>query len=76
MSRLFLALYQSIAAHARQDLNVVVISATTTPVCARLLADLGVLFVGVYCPLKTIMARRNAQPDSMYVKGDGILTLV
>lgn len=78
---LFVALYQSIAAHARQGFNVVVDighhDAYSRPLgilpqCARLLAGLDVLFVGVRCPVETIMARRNADPGSLYAKGPGV----
>jgi len=79
--RLYTALYQTIAAHARQGFDVVVDVGHhdhysrplgILPACARLLGGLDVLFVGVHCPLDVIMARRNAQPDSLYVKGEGV----
>jgi chloramphenicol 3-O phosphotransferase len=66
---LYAALYESIAAHSRLGLNVVADvghhDVYTKPLriladCARRLAGLSVLFVGVHCPLETIMARRNA----------------
>ncbi|MCS6759089.1 MAG: chloramphenicol phosphotransferase, partial [Candidatus Devosia euplotis] len=78
---LFLALYQSVAAHAAQGFDVVVDIGHhdaysrplgILPARSRLLADRAVLFVGLHCPLATIMARRNAQPDSLYVKGEGM----
>tara|TARA_R110002124_G_scaffold109676_2_gene262747 strand:+ start:14070 stop:14708 length:639 start_codon:yes stop_codon:yes gene_type:complete len=78
---LYLALYDSVAACARRGLNVVVDVGHhdhysrplgILPACARLLSGLDVLFVGVHCPLDVIMARRNAQPDSLYVKGEGV----
>lgn len=81
VQRLFRALYQSIAAYARQGFDVVVDVGHhdaysrplgILPACARLLEGLEVLFVGVHCPLEVIMARRNAQPDSIYVKGPGL----
>lgn len=66
---LYAALYESVAAHSRLGLNVVVdvghhdgyaqprgILAD----CARRLAGLPVLFVGVRCPLDVIMQRRRA----------------
>jgi len=78
---LYGALYDSIAAHARRGFDVVADlghhdSYSTPlgilPACARLLAGFDVLFVGVLCPIETIMARRNADPDSLYAKGDGV----
>jgi chloramphenicol 3-O phosphotransferase len=79
---LFAALYASIAAHARLGLNVVADfghhDAYSTPLnilpaCARQMAGLEVLFVGVFCPLPTIMARRNADSQNgFYASGDGV----
>lgn len=66
---LYLALYESIAAHSRLGLNVVADvghhDAYSTrlgilPECARRLAGLPALFVGVRCPLEIIMQRRYA----------------
>jgi chloramphenicol 3-O phosphotransferase len=66
---LFAALYESIAAHARLGLNVVVDvghhDAYSTPKtilqdCARRLAGLPILFVGVRCPIDVIWERRAA----------------
>ena len=77
---LFFALYDSIAAHARQGFDVVadlghhdVYSRPLglLPACARRLAGLDVLFVGVHCPIEVIMARRNADPQ-FYVGGVGV----
>ena len=61
---LYAALYDSIAAHSRAGLNVVVdvghhdekILADS----ARRLSGLPVLFVGVRCPIDVVMERRNA----------------
>lgn len=40
---------------------------------ARRLSGLPVLFVGVRCPIETIMARRNADPQGrFYVGGEGV----
>ena len=81
VARLYAALYQSIAAHAQQGFDVVVdvghhdhysVPLGILPACARLLAGLDVLFVGVRCPVEIIMARRNADPQGMYVAGDGV----
>jgi chloramphenicol 3-O phosphotransferase len=66
---LFAALYESVAAHSRAGLNVVVDVGHhddyTRPLdtlgeCVRRLSGLPVLLVGVRCPLDVIMARRNA----------------
>ncbi len=78
---MYAALYESIAAHSRLGLNVAVDvgyhDAYAHPLgilvdCARRLAELPVLLVGVRCPLDVIMARRNAgQPgrEGSYVTG-------
>lgn len=66
---LYAALYESIAAHSRLGLNVVTdvghhdaysVPLHILPDCARRLSGLPVLFVGVHCPVKVIMARRAA----------------
>jgi chloramphenicol 3-O phosphotransferase len=66
---LYAALYESIAAHSRLGLNVVAEfghhDRYTRPLgilpdCARRLAGLPVIFVGVRCAIETIMARRRA----------------
>ena len=79
---LYFALYDSIAAHARLGFDVVADlghhdsysrSLGILPDCARRLAGLGVLFVGVRCPLDVIMARRNADPQGgFYASGEGV----
>lgn len=79
---LYLALYDSIAAHARQGFDVVADlghhdSYSTPlgilPACARRLAGFDVLFVGVHCPIEVIMARRNADPQGgFYAAGSGV----
>lgn len=65
----YAALYASIAAHSRLGLNVVADVGhhdayskrlAILPDCAKLLAGLPVLFVGVHCSIEVIMARRNA----------------
>ena len=65
----YAALYESIAAHSRQGLNVVVDVGHhdsysrplgILPDCARRLRGLPALFVGVRCPIEVIMLRRNA----------------
>jgi chloramphenicol 3-O phosphotransferase len=66
---LYRALYESIAAHSRLGLNVVVdvghhdgYSAPRgiLPDCARILQDLPAVLVGVRCPIKVILDRRRA----------------
>jgi len=64
---LYAAMYDSIAAHSRLGLHVVVdvghhaaYGEDVLAHCARRLAGLPVLFVGVRCPIETIMDRRNA----------------
>ncbi len=68
VQRLYAALYESIAAHARLGLDVAADvghhDAYSRPRhiladCARRLDGLPVLFVGVRCPVETIMQRRN-----------------
>jgi chloramphenicol 3-O phosphotransferase len=60
---LYAAMYESIAVHSRLGLNVVVDVGHYDRViladCARRLAGLPVLFVGVRCPIAEIMRRRN-----------------
>ena len=63
---LYAAMYDSIAAHSRLGLHVVsdgghhgAIHPQILPECARRLAGLPVLFVGVRCPIDEIMKRRN-----------------
>jgi chloramphenicol 3-O phosphotransferase len=66
---LYRAMYESIAAHSRLGLNVVVdvghhdayaIPRRILPDCARRLSGLPVLFVGVRCPIEVIMERRRS----------------
>jgi chloramphenicol 3-O phosphotransferase len=64
---LYGAMYDSIAAHSRLGLNVVVdvghhngTSPDVLTDCARRLDGLPVLFVGVRCPIEVIMERRAA----------------
>tara|TARA_R110002020_G_scaffold4015_13_gene17592 strand:+ start:1655 stop:2257 length:603 start_codon:yes stop_codon:yes gene_type:complete len=81
VQQLYAALYRAIAAHAQAGFDLVVDVGHhdcysrplgILPACARLLAGHDVLFVGIRCPLDTIMARRNAAPGSFYLKGDGV----
>ncbi|WP_245436177.1 chloramphenicol phosphotransferase CPT family protein [Mesorhizobium tamadayense] len=77
--RIYAALYDSIAAHSRLALNVVTDvghhDAYSRPLdilsdCARRLAGLPVLFVGVRCPIEVILQRRSASgADGAYVSG-------
>lgn len=79
---IYRALYASIAAHSRLGLNVAVdvghhdrYSAPLgiLPACARILAGLPVLFVGVLCPVEVIMARRIASGwNTDWTPGDPI----
>jgi chloramphenicol 3-O phosphotransferase len=73
---LYAALYESIAAHSRLGLNVVTdvghhgaIHPDVLGACARRLAGLPVLFVGVRCPIDVIMQRRNDSPPGGYERG-------
>jgi chloramphenicol 3-O phosphotransferase len=70
---LYAALYESVAAHSRLGLNVVVDVGHHQRVvlsdCARRLAGLPVLFVGVICPIDVIMERRRASPAGSYASG-------
>lgn len=77
---LYFALYDAIAAHALQGFDVVADLGhhdhysrplDILPACARRMTGLAVLFVGIRCPLETIMARRNADPQ-FYVAGPGV----
>ncbi len=80
--RLYLALYDAIAAHARQGFDVVAdlghhdfysVPLGILPRCAQRMAGLDVLFVGVLCPIETIMRRRNADPQGgFYAAGEGV----
>ena len=80
--RLYLALYDAIAAHARQGFDVVADLGHhdfysrplgILPACARRMAGLDVLFVGVHCPIEEIMRRRNANPQGgFYAAGDTV----
>jgi chloramphenicol 3-O phosphotransferase len=66
---LYRAMYDSIAAHSRLGLHVVVdvghhdayaVPRGILPDCARRLSGLPVLFVGVRCPIEIIMERRRS----------------
>lgn len=82
VARLYLALYDAIAAHARQGFDVVADLGHhdfysrplgILPACARRMVGLDVLFVGVHCPIEEIMRRRNANPQGgFYAAGDTV----
>ncbi|MEB9862549.1 chloramphenicol phosphotransferase [Bacillus cereus] len=64
---MYKAMYESIAAHSRLGINVVVdvghhdnysVPWRILPECARMLKGLPVMFVGVHCPIEIIMKRR------------------
>ena len=69
----FAALYDSIAAHSRNGVNVVADfghhDAAILSDCAHRLDGLPALLVGVRCPLDVIMERRNASPPGRYAVG-------
>ena len=76
--QLYAALYDTIAAHSRNGLNVVSgrwasrsLLKTASPAadCAKRLKGLPVLFVGVRCPIEVIMARRAASGEGQYLTG-------
>ena len=73
---LYFAMYDSVVAHSRLGLNVIVeggLHGAFHPAlpsdCAKRLAGLPVLFVGVHCPIETIMERRSASPPGSYAVG-------
>jgi chloramphenicol 3-O phosphotransferase len=82
VQRLYAALFESIAAHARQGFDVIadlgLHEAYSRPLgiladAVRRLDGLSVLFVGVRCPIEVIMARRNADPrGGYYASGEGV----
>ena len=78
---LYLAMYESIAAHSLRGVNVVAdvghhdgYSAPRgiLPACARLLAGLPAFFIGVRCPIGVIMARRQATWGASYAEDGSI----
>jgi chloramphenicol 3-O phosphotransferase len=75
LAQMYAALYESAAAHSRLGLNVVMdvghhdsysSPMRILPDCAKRLAGLPAILVGVYCPLKTILERRAAS-EGTYV---------
>jgi chloramphenicol 3-O phosphotransferase len=77
----YAAMYDSVAAHSRLGLNVVVdvghhdayaVPRGILADCARRLAGLPVLFVGVRCPIEVIMERRHVAQsgrEETYLRG-------
>jgi len=72
---LYAALYESVAAHSRLGLNVVVdvghYEIAIAVDSARRLAGLPVLFVGVRCSIEAIMERRRAAQPGTYLTAPG-----
>jgi chloramphenicol 3-O phosphotransferase len=71
---LYAALYESIAAHSRLGLDVICEGGLHGAIhpgllgdCARRLAGLPVVFVGVRCPIDVILQRRRESPAGRYV---------
>jgi len=67
VAELYQTLYECIALHSRRGINIVAdiahhdwysTSLNILPKCAKILAGLPVLFVGVRCPIEVIMQRR------------------
>jgi chloramphenicol 3-O phosphotransferase len=80
---LYGAMYDSIAAHSRMGLNVVVdavhhdsysVPRRILPACARKVQDLPVLFVGVRCPIEVVMERRRATWGGVGYNQEGSMT--
>lgn len=78
---LYLALYQSIAAHSRLGLNVVADLGHhdfyfqprhILPACAQILEGLPAWLIGVRCPIEVVMARRAATWSQAWSPGDPI----
>lgn len=78
---LYHAMYESIAAHSRLGLNVIVDVGHhdfySTPrgilyTCAQILKDFPVLFVGIRCPLDVVMERRVETWGAGYTKDGDI----
>lgn len=76
---LYAALYDSIAAHARLGLDVVADLGHhddysrplgILPACARRMAGLPVLFVGVRCPVDVVLERRRNDPQGGFYTVD------
>lgn len=79
--KLYLAIYESIAAYSRQGINVVAdfghhhayaAELTIFPECANILQSYPVMLVGVHCPIDIIMERRKKTWNTPYEKSDPI----
>ncbi|PXW90436.1 chloramphenicol 3-O phosphotransferase [Pseudogracilibacillus auburnensis] len=79
--QVYKAMYESIAAHSRQGINVVVDvehhDSYSAPrrillTCARILRKYPVVFVGVHCPIGEIMKRRKDTWGTGYAKNGAI----
>jgi chloramphenicol 3-O phosphotransferase len=76
IATMYCAMYDSIGAHSRLGLNVVVdvghhdgyatLRGGTLPPCARRVRGLPALIVGVRCPIETIMERRRQTGGTTY----------
>jgi chloramphenicol 3-O phosphotransferase len=78
---LYLAMYESIAAHSRRGVNVVAdvdhhdgfsVPRGILPACARVLTGLPAYFIGVRCPIEVVMARRQATWGRSYAEDGSI----
>ena len=78
---LYLAMYESIAAHSRRGVNVVAdvdhhdgfsVPRGILPACARVLTGLPAFFIGVRCPIEVVMARRQATWGRSYAEDGSI----
>lgn len=81
ITSLYLALYQSIAAHSRLGLHVVADLGHhdgysqprhILPACAQVLEGLPAWLIGVRCPIEVVMARRAATWSQAWSLGDPI----
>ncbi|MGP4081520.1 chloramphenicol phosphotransferase CPT family protein [Pseudalkalibacillus sp. R45] len=79
--QMYKGMYETIAAHCRLGLNIVVdvghhdsysVPLSILPKCAQILTGLSVLFVGVRCPLEVIMERRINTWNSGYAKDGSV----
>jgi chloramphenicol 3-O phosphotransferase len=78
---LYIAMYESIAAHSRRGVNVVAdvdhhdgfsVPRGILPACARVLEGLPAYFIGVRCPIDVVMARRQATWGRSYAEDGSI----
>ncbi|WP_085521837.1 chloramphenicol phosphotransferase CPT family protein [Tuberibacillus sp. Marseille-P3662] len=82
---MYQTMYESIAAHSRLGINVVVdvghhdeysVPRGILPKCARILKELPVMFVGVHCPIEVIMKRRMDTWNTGYSEDGSVPTPV